>query len=451
MLRITPHRIIIGSFFTIIILGALLLQLPQAAKGPPIRLVDALFTATSATCVTGLVVVDTGSRFSVFGQLVILFLIQVGGLGIMTFSTFFIFLITHRFSVRGREITQQTLGQQPIRNLSAVLASVFGMTIAIEAVGSLVLFLAFYGQYSALKAAYLALFHAISAFCNAGFSLFPDSFVSYKGNAHVILTIILLIILGGLGFLVLFDLFTGMGSKALRRQFRLSFHSRLVCLATFYLIGLGALGFFVLELHNSLQPLSLPTKVLCSLFHSVTARTAGFNTLDLKPMTNSTLLLLILLMFIGASPGSTGGGVKTTTFLVLLSLIVMQFRGQEEISLFYRRIPKPIISKAIAIVAFSITIVILFTMALLVTEQGGMPHHESRGLFLEIFFEVVSAFGTVGLSTGITPTLTTMGKLLIIGLMFIGRVGPLSVAIAVGGEKKSKANFYYPEENILVG
>jgi len=415
-----------------------------------VSLVNALFTATSATCVTGLVVLDTGKDFTRFGQGVILALIQVGGLGIMTFSTFFMYMVGHRVSIRGREIVEETLAQEPIRNLASLLKIVFFTTVAVELVGAGLLSLRFLEDSPPATAIYYGLFHSIAAFCNAGFSLYSDNLARFVGDAYVNLVVASLIILGGLGFIVVYNLRHRLFQRGPTTIFyRLSFHSVLVLLITAVLIVGGVVIFFALEYQNILKPLSWPTKVLASFFQVVTPRTAGFNTLEIGSLTNSTLFFLVLLMYIGASPGSTGGGIKTTTLGVLVALFFARLRNREDVNLLRRRVPNEIVSKAVSIAFFSALIIMLFTFVLLITEYGYVPYKASRGSFLEMLFEVTSAFGTVGLSTGLTPSLTSAGKVLLSLVMFIGRLGPLTIAIAVGGETKAK--FKYAQERFLVG
>ncbi len=441
----TPARVLLLSFAGIIILGTLLLLLPQATTGEGISFVDALFTATSATCVTGLVVVDTGTAFTGFGQLIILAMIQIGGLGIMTFSTFFMYLFGSRLSLNSRGILQETFSQQPMQHIRGLLKTIFLATIAIEGIGALLLTIRFLFDMPLAESLYFGIFHAISAFCNAGFSLFPDSIVSYKADIVVNFTLFALIILGGLGFIVIFELHR---HRPLKFN-KLSLHSRLVLLMTGILIIGGTVLFFVLEFDNSLKPLSWDAKILTAIFQSITTRTAGFNSLDISTLTNPTLFVMIVLMIIGASPGSCGGGIKTTTFAINLAFIKSRFHNLSDVNIFYRRMPSHIVSKTISITFFTLFLIILGTMFLLFTELAEVSHQASRGMFLELLFEVVSAFATVGLSTGVTSHLSPIGRIVIILLMFIGRLGPLTVAVAVGS--KEKIHYKQAEENVLVG
>lgn len=425
-------------------------MLPQATV-ESLSFFDALFTATSATCVTGLIVVDTAGHFTLFGECVILALIQIGGLGIMTLSTFFIYLVAGRLGYTEREILQDTLSQHPMADFARLLRLVLIVTLVIELLGCGLLTLRFLRDFTLEHAFYLGLFHSVSAFCNAGFSLFSTSFEAYRSDVGINLVICTLIILGGLGFVVLFDIFKTRGARNPRSFFyALSFHSRLVLSVTALLIVAGTVTFFVLETNNSLDQLSFAEKLLASFFQSVTTRTAGFNTVRIGVLSDATLLFIILFMFIGASPGSCGGGIKTSTFAVIAASVWARFKTKEDVNIYYRRIPENIVSRAISVVFFFSVILMLFTMLILISETPNLSHAESDGQFMGYLFEVVSAAGTVGLSTGLTSTLSDMGKVLITVLMFIGRLGPLTVALAVRG-KKSERPLRYVQENVLVG
>ena len=438
------------SFAGLIIIGTALLMLPVAAE-PTLPPIDALFTATSATCVTGLVVVDTGSRLSLFGQWVVLILIQCGGLGIMTFSTVLILLLGGRFSLTSRTVIQDTFTHGSDTRLSSLVRHVVMFTLILETVGAALLFIRFSTMYPLGRAWYYSVFHAISAFCNAGFSLFSESFINFKNDPLVNLTVCTLIITGGLGFLVLVELKRlFFSSRNPRRAWRLSVHSKLVLSLSFLLIIVGTMGFMLFEWRDSLADLSVPTKLISSFFQSVTTRTAGFNTLDFSKMANVTLLFCIFLMFIGAASGSTGGGIKVNTLGVLFALSRSRLRGEETTNIFRRTITQASVGRAIAVFAVSVVVINIATMALMASELGKTLHEESRGLFLELLFEVVSAFGTVGLSVGVTRTLSTMGKVIIILVMFIGRLGPLSIALALS-RRPSRARYRYAEENVMIG
>jgi len=410
--------------------------------------VDALFTATSAVCVTGLTVVDTGTHFSRVGQWVILVLLQIGGLGIFTFSTFFMVLLRGETTLRGRLVIQEAMTHFPHRNLMLLLRNILLFTFGAEAVGTLLLWLAFRERLGGPTALYYSIFHSVSSFCNAGFSLWSTSFEEYAGNAPVCLTVMALIILGGLGFTVVTEVGVRMIPK--RQEFRrLSLNSRVVLTTSAALITSGALLFYLLEHGNSLAVRPLPEQILASFFQSITARTAGFNTIRIGELTSATLFILIILMFIGASPGSTGGGIKTTTFTIYLVVIASYLRGKESANIFGRTIPTPIASKALATIAAGFLLVIVSTVLIVILEgRNGDP--ASRESFLPCLFEAVSAFGTVGLSTGITPLLEPLSKFVIVATMFAGRVGPLALALSLLG-RGAEQRFRYPEENVMIG
>ena len=442
-------RILIFSFIFIILLGSILLTLPQSVVGERLSIIDSVFTATSATCVTGLIVVDTSTKFTEFGQLIILILIQLGGLGIMTFSTFFIFLVIGKFSISERDVIQETLIQSPIKNLAGLLKAIFLFTIIIEALGAVALSIRFMQQMPLKDALIHGVFHSISAFCNAGFSLNQNSFINYQGDLIINFTLIFLIISGGLGFIVLHELRKFLLNRRRDKETSFSFHTKVVLRVSSILIVCGFLIILFFEHGNVLFQQSLKNKFLMSLFQSVTCRTAGFNTVDISLLTNSTLFFMIFLMFIGASPGSCGGGVKTTTAGVLVAMFAARFKNRDDVNIANRRIPEDIISRAISVTFFSVFIIVTATILLMTFDQGGISHQESRGLFLESFFEVISAFGTVGLSMGLTAKLSAIGKGIIIATMFVGRIGPLTIALAIG--KKEKTRFKYAQENILIG
>lgn len=409
-------------------------------------MIDALFTATSATCVTGLNVVDTGTYWTTFGQYVILGLIQLGGLGIMTLSSFFAFVVVRKLGMRGRDLIEQSYGGG-IRHVGHLLVSIILVTLLTETMGAAILTLRFAQDFPLSRALYLGVFHSISAFCNAGFSPFTDGLIRYQSDWIVNLTIMTLIIVGGLGFWVIFD-FRNLILQ--RRHLRhLNFHSKLVLTTTGYLILIGTVLFLLLEWNHMLKALAWDSKFLISFFQAITPRTAGFNTVDIGHLSPETLLLLMILMFIGASPGSTGGGIKTTTFVVILSLFAARFREERQVQFFKRGIPERIISKSISILFFMSVTVCIALMALLVSESHGLLNSHGQNLFLEGSFEILSAIGTVGLSMGITPLLSATGKMLIILLMFVGRIGPITVAIIIAG--KQPAQIRLAEEEFWVG
>jgi trk system potassium uptake protein TrkH len=448
---ITPLHVTLLSFAGLILAGSVLLMLPAAANGPTLSVIDALFTATSATCVTGLVVVDTGTRLSLFGQWVVLVLIQCGGLGIMTFSTVTMLLVSGRFSFVSRSVIQDSFTHAPDVRLASLVRHVLLLTLLIEGSGAALLLVRFLEIHPPATALYHAVFHATSAFCNAGFCLYSDSLIGFRADPLVNLTVCGLIIAGGLGFLVLMEL-TRLFRKSTepRRPRRLSLHSKLVLSVTSFLLAVGTAAFLFSEWHVSMSGLPIPVKVMAAFFQSVTARTAGFNTLDFGTMANVTLVFTILLMFVGASSGSTGGGIKTNTVGVLFALSRSVLRGEESPHIFKRALAPATVGRAISVLVSSAVVVYVATMAIMYTEGGAVSHGASRGLFLELLFEVVSAFGTVGLSVGITPTLTGAGKAILVLVMYIGRLGPLSIAVALAG-KERRPTYQYAEEHIMIG
>ena len=444
----SPARVSIFGFATLIAIGTALLMLPAASTHGHLSFVDALFTAVSASCVTGLVVVDTGSALSTFGQLVVLCLIQVGGLGIMTMSTLFLLLGGRRPSLAGRTLIKDTFTGGGEKSVRDIIQNVVQFTLVIEGIGALVIFLRLLPGRTVGEALYCSVFHAISAFCNAGFSLFADSLIAYRNDWVLNLMICILIICGGIGFLVLSELKQNLLFNR-RRRLRLSLHSKLVLTVTGILLVSSSIMIILMEWHNTLAPLSFPNRFLAGFFQAVTARTAGFNTLPIGEMANETLFILVVLMFIGASPGSCGGGIKTSTFASLVVMGLSRLRGQERPQIFHRTISAASIGKAISVVLISTLVVVLADMVILMTELGETPHPMSRGKFLELLFEVVSAFGTVGLSTGVTAGLSEAGKLILSMVMFVGRLGPLVIAMAVS--RSTAPRYHYAEEEIMSG
>jgi trk system potassium uptake protein len=439
--RMDPPKVLVFGFGAIILLGTLLLSLPVStvdARG--LSFLDALFTATSATCVTGLVVVDTGDTFTRFGEMVILSMIQVGGLGFMSFATLLAFILGKRISFKERLIIQESLNNATVEGIVRLVKRIFLFTAVIEITGGIILSLRFSQEMAAGKAIYFGFFHAVSNFNNAGFDLMGSfkGLTEYADDPVVNITMISLISLGGIGFIVMNELFEYPKTR------RISLHSKIVLTISAFLVFGGALLIFILEFNhpNTLKPMTMTGKMFGALYQAVTPRTAGSNTLNIPDLKQSTLFLIIFLMFIGASPGSTGGGIKTTTFAVLIGAVKSQIRGREDVTFFGRRMDPGIISKSLTVTLISLFLVVLITMVLTITEQGKD--------FLMIFFETVSAFSTVGLSMGLTPELSSFGKILITITMFAGRIGPLTLAFAVA--KKRKENHYrYPAGKVMIG
>ena len=434
----STSQILVSGYFIIIVTGTLLLMLPGATtQEGSMSFINALFTATSATCVTGLIVVTTASAFTVFGQIVIMILIQVGGLGIMTMSTLVAFIIGKKITLKERLIIQEDLNQFKISGLVRLVRYVIGFTLMFEGVGALIMFIRLLNDYDVVRAMYLAVFHAVSAFNNAGFDLFGNSLESFTGDITINFVIMILIIIGGIGFGVITEIFNFNKFK------HLSLQSKIVILISIALIIFGMIVIFGFEFTNpeTMGNLKFGDKILSSLFLSVTPRTAGFNTVPTGSLRTPTLFFIIILMFIGASPGSTGGGIKTTTFGVMGVTLWNLVIGKKDMEIFNRQLEKEVIYKAIAITMISSFLIILVTIILTITETGS---------FLDILFETVSAFGTVGLSTGVTPTLSKIGRVLITFTMFAGRVGPLTFAVAFA-EKERKGIYHYPTEDVMVG
>ncbi|SFE16401.1 trk system potassium uptake protein TrkH [Paenibacillus catalpae] len=440
ILKWSPPRILVFGFAMIIVLGAFLLTLPFASNdGSRLPFIDALFTATSATCVTGLVVVDTGTYFSIFGKIIILALIQIGGLGFMTMATLIALVLRKKISLKERLILQEAMNQTSMEGIVRLIRRVIIYSLTIELIGAVLFTIRFAFDMPFGRAVWFGFFHSISFFNNAGFDIFGHfrSLTMYVSDPLVNIVSMLLIIFGGLGFVVMADLLE------FRKNKRLSLHSKVVLSTTGTLIAVGAIVIFIFELSNSktLGSLDWGGKILSSFFQSVTPRTAGANTLDYTQMRQATVFFTIILMFIGASPGSTGGGIKTTTFTTMVGAVIAMIRGREDIVLFHYRLGKDRIFKALTITMLSLTLVIFVTMLLSTTEDQQ---------FLKILFETTSAFGTVGLTAGITPELTYFGKIVIAITMFAGRLGPLTLAYALG-PKTEKELYRYPEGKITIG
>lgn len=437
-LEMNPPRILALGFMTIILLGAILLNLPMAsASGKSIGFIDALFTSASAVCVTGLVVVNTAEHWTFFGQSVILMLIQIGGLGIMTMATIFALVSGKKISLRERLVIKEQLNQESLSGLVKLTRYVIAVTLGIELLGAALLSVTFIPEFGIGKGIWFSLFHAISAFCNAGFDITGNSFMDYNGDTLPILTICMLIILGGLGFSVIIDVIRN------RIWSRLSLHTRLVIIITSILVVLGTFVILFLEWGNpaTMQDMSIADKFRASLFAAVVPRTAGFNSIDVAAMYQTTVFLTIILMFIGGSPGSTAGGIKTSTIGVIFMATISIIKGERDIEIYKKRIPQETVLKSLAIVTVGMILIITVSFILTITEKWS---------FLDTMFEATSAFATVGLTRGMTPNLSNAGKLIIIGTMYAGRVGPLTMAFAFGYKKLHK-RYRFSEGHISVG
>jgi trk system potassium uptake protein TrkH len=440
ILKLSPPLVVIVTFLTIIGIGTMLLLLPRSTPpGKETTFLDALFTATSATCVTGLVVVDTGTHFSLLGQLIILSLVQIGGLGLMTFTSFFALVLGKGFGFKDRGLLQDILNYRSLGRIGSLILSILTITFAIEAVGAILLYSQFLPRYGqGLSSAYFAIFHSISAFCNAGFTLFSDSFMSYRAHIGVNLIMTSLIVLGGLGFVVLTNLLAWLYSHPKGKKRSLSLQSKLALLVSGILI---AAGMSLILVGEAGENLSFKEKLLGAYFQSVTARTAGFNTLNIGGLSVTSAFLLIVLMFIGASPGSTGGGIKTSTFATLVFTIKSMAQGKSRVEVFHRTIPRLIVYETLCVVTLALGWIATSIFILTLTENAP---------FINIVFEDLSAFGTVGLSRGLTSNLTSVGRVVIILTMLVGRIGPLTMALAIGGRRISEV-YEYPEERIMIG
>ncbi len=436
-----PSKVVVLGFAIAILAGALLLMLPISAEGPggsSFRV--AIFTSTSAICVTGLAVVDTATYFTPFGQGVIMLLIQVGGLGIMTGASLLFLAVSRRIGLRSRMITQTERNALNLGDLRKVLIGVVSFSFLAEAVFTLILATRFWteGGVGLGTALWRGAFHAVSAFNNAGFSLFSDNLMGYVTDPTVSLAIAFAIIIGGLGFPVWLDL-----RRRRKTPRRWSLHTKLMLVTTLGLVVAGWIVLTAIEWNNdgTMGPLSVPGKLLAGFFASVTPRTAGFNTIDYGDMHPEGLLITDMLMFVGGGSGSTAGGIKVTTFALLALIAVAEVRGRSDVSVFRRRVPNNAQRQALTIAFAAVNAVVLGALALMVTSSFG---------FAETLFEAISAFATVGLSTGITPHLSSAGDAVLIVLMFLGRVGPLTLAVALVLREHDQ-RFRYPEERPLVG
>lgn len=438
-------------FFGIAIFsGALLLLADGFVTGERISIINAFFTATSATCVTGLTVVDTGTAFSRFGQGVILFLIQIGGLGVMTLASLGLYLVRQRVSLTDRLAVGQNLLHDPGFSLGRFLISIVLLTLFIETLGARLL----YTSLSETISPFSSVFHAVSAFCNAGFSLNADSLVRWQGMWGVNAIFMILIIAGGIGFSVMVEtlqwLWSRLPWKIKRNRLRLSWYSRVVLTTSVTLIFGGALMLFLTEHIAFSRNMPVGSAVLTSLFQSVTCRTAGFNSVEINQMTNVSLLFMMFLMLVGGAPGSTAGGVKVTTLRVMVAFYRAHLLGRKQAVIGNMAASRETVNRALALTLYTLLLVAIAVLLLHITEGGDIPHEGSRGLLLEIGFEVTSALGTAGLSTGLTSSLSAAGKIIIMILMFIGRLGPL-IFLAVVQEYNKKELIAHPEGNLLIG
>ncbi len=427
------------SFLIVILIGATLLSLPIASvDGNSVGFVNAFFTASSATAVTGLVVANTATQWTMFGKVVIITLIQIGGLGTITLFSIATVLLGKKVSLQQRLLVKEQLNITSMSGIVKWVIYVTKITFLIEFTGALLLSFSLIPKYGFKTGVWYSIFHAISAFCNAGFDLFGDSIVSYSGDIYINMIICGLVILGGLGFLVYMDIYNAGSFR------KLKVHSKVVITVSALLLFAGTIATLLIEYNNSLSigEFGFGHKVLASFFQSTVTRTAGFNSIDIGQVHDATAIIYIFLMFIGGSPASTAGGLKTTTFAVMVFSTIGMVRGEHDIVIFNRKIDKEVILRALAITIVCISLVITVTMAVAIIEHD-------RFEFLDILFESVSAFGTVGMTRGITPHLSDISKVILAFTMFIGRVGPTT--LAVGLMKTKPSSIKYASGKILVG
>jgi len=440
---VTPYRVLVLGYAAVTVIGATLLCLPiSSAQGRHQSFMDSLFVATSGISTTGLSPVDIGSYYNRFGQVVLLCVFQIGGVGYMTFITFLAYLLGIRLPIATKFVAKESLPGSNLRILERFFLIVMVFTVLFEACGAAILTRFWSKEFPFAQALYLGIFHSVSAFCTAGFSLFPNNLAGYRDSAVVNLTIIIVSIAGGIGFFVLYDLCKFL-AKAIRRQYpyRLSVHSKLAIVTTALLMLTGAI--LILLAEKWPDNIQLPRKVMISVFQSISASTTdGFNTIDIGAMAPMSLTFLMLLMFVGASPGGTGGGIKTTTLGVIISFLWSQLKGRgSHINVFKKEVPPDTVCKALAILSWFGVIVLADMIILSATE---------RASYLQILFETTSALGNTGLSTGITASLTTTGKIMLIITMFIGRIGPLAAGYFLVGRPKPLP-FQYATEDVFVG
>jgi trk system potassium uptake protein TrkH len=440
----TSEKLFLFSYFILIIVtGTVLLSFPFAWGGRErLKLIDCLFTATSAACVTGLITVDT-AQYTLAGKIIVLLLIQSGGLGIISFSTIYILLPRKRISLKNiKAITAFSLNfieSEPKRIVRRIIL----FTLITEAAGSLLLYLSFRHSVHS-PALFTSIFHAVSAFCNAGFSLFSDNLEGYFSDTTVCLIIAVLVVLGGLGFIILLDV----EKTLVQKRRRISYHTKIVLYMTFFLLSVATLFYFVFESSNSLRGYSLGQRLLASFFQAVTPRTAGFNTIAQTNLSFPSKLFTLPLMFIGGASGSIAGGIKVTTVFLVVLLALKGRDINDEICVFKRKVPSRILSDASVFANRAVLILFVSIFLLVITEHVGRL--QQGGLFLPLIFECFSAFGTVGLSLGVTSHLSLAGKIVIICTMFAGRVGLISMAMG-GSEKYSPYHIDYPREEVMIG
>ncbi|WP_078412329.1 TrkH family potassium uptake protein [Priestia abyssalis] len=440
IIKLHPAHILLLGFLGLIFMGTCLLMIPFATRDRHhLSFIDALFEATSAVCVTGLAVVDTGTTFTLFGQIVLLALIQIGGWGFMTSGILMFIILGKKIGLKHRLLLQESINSFSLQGVIKLVLRIIMITLIVEAIGALVLTIRWSQEMGWGKAAYYGIFHSISAFNNAGFGLEPDNLSKWVGDPTVNIIITMLFMLGGIGFFVIAEVFEKRSIK------KFSLHTKIVLLFTLLINVVSTLVIFALEFNNpaTLGNLNMADKWWAAYFQGVVPRTAGFNTIDIAQLTLSSQVYMIAIMFIGASSGSTGGGIKVTTFALLLFALWSVLTNKEDVNIFKRRIPSPLVYRALSIALSGILFIFLIFFLLTITERGADMS--------KILFETVSAFATVGLSAGFTGELSPMGRILITIMMFIGRVGPLTMAFALAIHSNNKAKIRYAEEKILIG
>ena len=436
--KLSHSQILAGGFFIIILIGAFILNMSfSSAKGESIGFLDALFTSTSSVCVTGLIVADTGTYWSNFGKFVIMLLIQIGGLGFMTIATLGVIISGEKLSYSKKLLIQDSLSSEKTSDIIKFCKKIILVSLFIELVGAICLSIAFVPEFGFLKGVCYGIFHSVTAFCNAGFDIMGNSLTAYFNNPIVNISIMLLIILGGLGFSTIFDI----NRKRAFKKFRLN--TKIILITTAILIVIPTFLFFIFEMNNpkTLGNMNLGEKILASLFQVVSPRTAGYNTIELSQMYDSTKFLTIILMFIGGAPASTAGGLKTTTFALIIISVYCLFKQKSEIEIFGRTVPFKNLNKALVSLVIGFTLVITGTMIILSYSDFD---------FLTVLYEVTSAYATVGLTLGITTKLNAICKITLIILMFMGRVGSLTVLYSFI-KTDSKKKYKYPKEEINIG
>ena len=437
--EMSPTKLIPLGFIGLILIGTFLLMMPFSTVGASLHFFDALFEAVSATCVTGLVVVDTGTTFTFFGQLILLILIQLGGLGFMTFATFIFVISGRKIGLKERVIMAESVGESRLTGIIRLAISIFRVTAIMELGGALLLSFRFIPQFGALEGIWRSIFTSVSAFCNAGFDIMGnyESMTGYVGDPLVNVSLYMLIIIGGLGFGVVVDVLN------VRKKRKLRIQTKIVLWATLILVFVPAVFFFFLEYNGAMKGFSLNERILASLFQSITCRTAGFNSIDQMALCDASKLLSIVLMFIGGAPAGTAGGIKITTSVVMLTAIISFLKGSDRTQMYERYISRSTVIRAFIIFFIAITVLCTGVFLVSIFERGSMN-------FLDEVFELTSAIATVGLSAGVCGSASLLTRAVICAMMFTGRVGIMTVVIAIGG-KKEKPYIKYPEADIMVG